>query len=69
MENNAHPALVNNEGDTPLDLAEDYEEISTMISTFIKSKNIDVDFSKNFEETKMLEDLQRFVKNVNRIRM
>lgn len=62
LESNSHPALVNNEGDTPFDLAEDSDEISTMISTYIETNNIDVDAAKNLEEAKMLEDVNRCVR-------
>lgn len=56
LEKGAHPALVNNEGDTPLDLAEDLEEIEGLLSTHIQTHQIDIDAAKNQEEALMLED-------------
>ncbi len=56
LERGAHPALVNNEGDTPLDLAEDQEEIEQLLSTHIDTRRIDIEAAKNQEEALMLED-------------
>ncbi len=58
LESSANPGLVNNEGDTPLDLADDNEVISDLLSEYIATNNIDLDVVRNCEETKMLEDVQ-----------
>lgn len=59
MESNAHPALVNNEGDTPSDLVEEQEEIAQLLASHIESSHIDIDAAKNKEEIQMLEDTNR----------
>ncbi len=61
LEQGAHPALVNNEGDTPLDLAEDQEEIESILATHIETHNIDIDGAKNQEEVFMLEDANKLL--------
>ena len=59
LENDAFPALVNNEEDTPLDLAEDTEEIVDMLQERIDRDMIDMKAVRGIEEAMMLEDANR----------
>ncbi len=59
LESGAHPALVNNEGDTPLDLIDEQEEMASLFSTHIETHHIDMEAVKGLEETRMLEDVNR----------
>ena len=59
LDKGSFPALVNNEGDTPLELAEDYDEIIDMIQEKIDQDLIDVNAVKGVEESIMLEDANR----------
>ena len=55
LDNGAFPAPVNNEGDTPYDLAEDNDAIQDMIEEQVKAQGVDVDAVRNLEEVVMLE--------------
>ncbi len=59
LESGAHPALVNNEGDSPLDLTDEQEEVASLFSAHIEAHHIDMDAVKGLEETRMLEDVNR----------
>jgi ankyrin repeat protein len=59
LDNGAFPALVNNEGDTPMDLAEDFDEIVEMLQENIDRNMIDVDAVRGVEAELMLEDANR----------
>ena len=59
MEQGAFPALVNNEGDTPLTLAEDNDDIVDMLQSKIDKDLIDVNAVRGVEEQIMLEDANR----------
>jgi len=50
---------VNNEGDTPLDLAEDAEDIGELLQERIDRDMIDMDAVRGVEEVMMLEDANR----------
>ena len=65
LDHGAFPALVNNEGDTPLDLAEDYDEIVEMLQKKIDKDQIDVKAIRGIEESLMLEDANRFKNDPN----
>ena len=81
MENGAFPAAVNNEGQTPLDLAEDFDDISELLQLeidrlgmfFIRGGNdftcicvgIDLEDVKCEEERVMLEDAKAMRNNPN----
>ena len=65
LEHGAFPALVNNEGDTPLDLAEDYEEIVDMLQNKVEQDMIDLKAVKGVEEMMMLEDANRLKNDPN----
>lgn len=57
MDCGAFPALVNNEGDTPLNLAsEEYDDIVDMLKEKIDKELIDVEAIRGVEEAMMLED-------------
>lgn len=60
LDSGAFPALVNNEGDTPVDVAEDYEEIQDMITAKVSEQGINVDDVRSVEEAIMLEDANRW---------
>ena len=60
LDSGAFPALVNNEGDTPTDVAEEYEEIQDMITAKVEEQGINVDVVRSVEETIMLEDANRW---------
>ena len=60
LEHGAFPAPVNNEGDTPYDLAEESEAIQQLITEQVKSQGIDVDAVRNLEEAIMLEDANKY---------
>ena len=59
LDNGAFPAPVNNEGDTPYDLAEDYETIQEMLQDQVKAQGVDIDAVRNLEEVVMLEDANK----------
>ena len=59
LDNGAFPAPVNNEGDTPYDLAEDYDKIQDIISGQVKTQGVDIDAVRNLEEAVMLEDANK----------
>ena len=65
LEHGAFPALVNNEGDTPLDLAEDNEDIVDMLQNKIDQDMIDLRAVKGVEEMMMLEDANRLKNDPN----
>ncbi len=65
LEHGAFPALVNNEGDTPLDLAEDTEDIVDMLQNKIDQDMIDLKAVKGVEEMMMLEDANRLKNDPN----
>ncbi len=50
---------MNNEGDTPLDLAEEGEEIVELLQERIDRDMIDMEAVRGVEETMMLEDANR----------
>ena len=60
LDNGAFPAPVNNEGDTPHDLAEDYETIQEMLEDQVKTQGVDVEAMRNLEEVIMLEDANKY---------
>ena len=59
LDHGAFPAPVNNEGDTPFDLAEDYDNIQDIISEQVKAQGVDVDAIRTMEESVMLEDANK----------
>ena len=56
LDHGAFPALVNNEGDTPLDLAEDSEEILDALQERVDRDMIDMEAVRGVEEAMMLAD-------------
>ena len=59
LDNGAFPSPVNNEGDTPYDIAEDNETIQEMLQDQVKVQGVDVDAMRNLEEVIMLEDANK----------
>ena len=50
---------MNNEGDTPYDLADEYDDIQDIITEQVKAQGINVDDVRNLEESIMLEDANK----------
>ena len=59
MENNARTDLITNEGDMPIDFTDDYEDIKELLSSHMEANKIDSDSARKWEETQMLEDVNK----------
>ena len=64
LDHGAFPAPVNNEGDTPFDLAEESEAIQQLIEEQVQSQGIDVSAVRNLEEAVMLEDANKYAHTI-----
>ena len=61
LDNNAFPAIVSNDGETPSDLAEDNDIILNMIKEKIEEQHIDIEALKNAEENAIMEDAIKYL--------